>query len=320
MNRPIQSVRRLLAAACSMAFAAVPALAQGQPAAPASAPGANLPILGAPYDWQMALQPGHSPVKAEIISLNHLVLVIIGIITAFVAGLLLWVIVRYDAKRHPVPTQTTHNTVIEITWTVVPVLILVLIAIPSFRLVYYEDRAYDPDMTIKVTGHQWYWEYTYPDQKNLDFMSNIVPDDKLKPGDMRLLTADNPLVLPVGKNIRILQTSSDVIHSFFIPALGVQRYAIPGRTIETWVRVDTPGRYYGQCNQICGTNHSRMPIDVVALPDAQFQAWVTQAQKQFAADAAPAAPAPPQTAQGTKKSTLEADTKVAAASSKDQTR
>ena len=177
---------------------------------------------------------------------------------------------RYNAKRNPVPTQTTHNTVIEITWTVLPVLILVLIAIPSFRLVYYEDRTYDPDMTIKVTGHQWYWEYTYPDQKNLDFSSYIVPDDKLQPGQVRLLAADNPLVLPVGKNIRILTTSGDVIHSFFIPALGVQRYAIPGRTIETWVRIDQAGRYYGECNQICGTNHSRMPIDVVAVPPQQF--------------------------------------------------
>ena len=142
----------------------------------------------------------------------------------------------------------------------IPVLILVVMAIPSFRLVYYEDRTDDPDMTIKVTGHQWYWEYTYPDNGNIDFSSYIVPDDELKPGQLRLLTVDNPLVVPVGKNIRILTTSGDVIHSFFIPSLGVQRYAIPGRTIETWVRVDKPGVYYGECNQICGTNHSRMPI------------------------------------------------------------
>jgi len=313
MNGPIQRVRRLLAATSSMALAAVPALAQGQQAAAPPAPGANLPVLGAPHDWQMVLQPAYSPVKADIISLNHLVLVIIGLITALVAGLLLWVIVRYNAKRHPVPTQTTHNTVIEITWTVVPVLILVIIAIPSFRLVYYEDRTYDPDMTIKVTGHQWYWEYSYPDQKNLDFMSNIVPDDKLKPGQMRLLTADNPLVLPVDKNIRILTTSGDVIHSFFVPSLGVQRYAIPGRTIETWVRIDKPGRYYGECNQICGTNHSRMPIDVVALPEAQFQAWVVRAQKEFAADATPVAPASSRTAQAATKGADQPATQIAAA-------
>jgi cytochrome c oxidase subunit II len=319
MNRPIQRVRRLLAATSSIIVAAAPALAQSQPASP-PAPGANLPVLGEPHDWQMVLQPGYSPVKLDMISLNHLVLVIIGVISAFVGGLLLWVIWRYNAKRHPVPTQVTHNTIIEITWTVLPVLILVLIAIPSFRLVYYEDRTYDPDMTIKVTGHQWYWEYTYPDQKGLDFSSYIVPGDKLKPGQPRLLTADNPLVLPVGKNIRILTTSSDVIHSFFIPSLGVQRYAIPGRTIETWVRIDQAGRYYGQCNQICGTNHSRMPIDVVALPDAQFQAWVVQAQKQFAADATPVAPAPIQTAQAPTQITIPPAKQVVAASYTGQTR
>ncbi len=255
--------------------------------APALAQTSKLPILGAPEDWQMSLQSPYSPVKSEMVSLNHLVLGIIIVISAFVGGLLAWVIFRFNAKRNPVPAHATHNTVLEVAWTVLPILILVLIAIPSFRLVYYEDRTDNPDLTIKVTGHQWYWEYTYPDQKNLDFSSYIVPDDKLKPGDMRLLTADNPLVLPVGKNIRILETSSDVIHSFFIPSLGVQRYAIPGRTIETWVRIDQPGRYYGECNQICGTNHSRMPIDVIALPEQQFQAWVVQAQKQFAADASP---------------------------------
>ncbi len=290
MKQPIQRLWRLAAAASALALAAVPALAQAQQTAQqtASLAGVHVPVLGEPHDWQMVLQPAHSPVKAEIIDLNHFVLVIICIITAVVGGLLLWVIWRYNAKRHPVPTQTAHNTVIEIAWTVVPVLILVAVAIPSFRLVYYEDRTYDPDMTIKVIAHQWYWEYSYPDQKNLDFMSTIVPGDKLQPGQPRLLIADNPLVLPVGKNIRILETSGDVIHSFFIPSLGIQRYAIPGRTIETWVRINDPGRYYGECNQICGKDHSRMPINVVALPEAQFEAWVTQAQKQFAANAAPA--------------------------------
>ncbi len=231
--------------------------------------------------------------KRDIIALNHLVLGIIIFITLFVGGLLAWVIWRYNAKRNPVPSTVSHNTVIEIAWTVIPILILVAMAIPSFRLVYYEDRTDHPDLTIKVTGHQWYWQYTYPDEKNLDFSSYIVPDDKLKPGQLRLLTVDNDLVLPVGKNIRVLQTSGDVIHSFFIPSLGMQRYAIPGRTIETWVRIDKPGVYYGQCNQICGTNHSRMPIVVRAVTPVEFQAWVAQAQKQFSADATPpSGPAP----------------------------
>ena len=258
------------------------------------AAGAAPEVVVGPRPWAIGLQPGYSPVKRDMIALNDLVTVLIGIISALVGGLLVWVIWRYRASRNPTPAVAVHNTVLEVTWTVAPILVLVLMAIPSFRLVYYEDRTDHPDMTIKVTGHQWYWEYTYPDQKGLDFSSYIVPDDKLKPGQPRLLTVDNDLVLPVGKNIRILTTSGDVIHSFFIPSLGVQRYAIPGRTIETWVRIDKPGIYYGECNQICGTNHSRMPIVVHGVSDQEFQSWVVQAQKQFSADAVPP-PAPGRT-------------------------
>ncbi len=278
MTRPTQVLGRLTAAAMMIYafgwFGMAPAAAQ------------------APSPWAVGMQAGFSPVKRDIIALNHLVFVIIAVITAFVGGLVGWVMWRYNAKRNPVASAFSHNTVIEVSWTVIPILILVLIAIPSFRLVYYEDRTDSPDMTVKVTGHQWFWEYTYPEQKNLDFSSYIIPDDKLKPGQLRLLTVDNDLVLPVGKNVRVLATSGDVIHSFFIPSLGVQRYAIPGRTIETWVRIDKPGVYYGQCNQICGTNHSRMPIVVRGVTPEEFQAWVAQAQKQFA-DAAPATPAAP---------------------------
>jgi len=286
MIRPMQLVRRLGAGLMALALilAAGPALAV-MPAGPGAA-GAVIaltrtsegvalpsePVLGKPLPWEMGLQPGYSPVKREMIALNNMVLWIIIVITLFVTALLLWVIIRYNAKRNPVPTQNVHNTFLEIAWTIVPVLILVVIAIPSFRLVYYENKTDNPDMTLKVTAHQWYWEYTYPGQKNLDFISAIVPGDKLKPGEPRLLTATNPLVLPAGKNVRILITSSDVIHSFFIPSLGVQRYAIPGRTIETWVRIDKPGIYYGECNQICGANHSR-------------------AEKQMADAGAPSAPA-----------------------------
>ena len=197
---------------------------------------------------------------------------------------LAWVIWRYDAKRSPVPSRLSHHTGVEVAWTVIPVLILVGMAIPSFRLVYYEDRTYEPDLTIKVTAHQWYWEYTYPDNGPVDFTSYGIKDEDIKPGQLRRLAVDNPLVLPVGKNVRILTSSSDVIHSFFIPSLGVQRYAIPGRTIETWVRVDRPGDYYGECNQVCGTNHSEMPIAIHAIPADQFNAWVTQAKAKFAAD------------------------------------
>jgi cytochrome c oxidase subunit 2 len=247
-----------------------------------------------PHDWQLGLQAAGSPVAEEIDWLHNIVLVIITVITLFVAALLGWVIWRYDAKRNPTPSRLSHHTGIEVAWTVIPVLILVGMAIPSFRLVYYEDRTYDPDLTIKVTGHQWYWEYTYPDNGPVDFSSYGIKDEDLKPGQLRRLEVDNQLVLPVGKNVRILTTSADVIHSFFIPSLGVQRYAIPGRTIETWVRVDRPGDYYGECNQICGTNHSQMPIAIHAIPADQFNTWVVQAKAKFAADdaAPPAAGAP----------------------------
>jgi cytochrome c oxidase subunit II len=240
-------------------------------------------VVGAPKPWEMGMQRSFSPIKDRVIELHNEVLVIITVITLFVGGLLIWVSFRYNSKRNPVPSQTSHNTIIEILWTVLPVLILVVIAIPSFRLIYYQDRTPDPDMTIKVTGHQWYWEYTYPDQGNLDIESRYIHDEDLKPGQLRLLEVDNQLVIPVGKKIRILTTSSDVIHSFFIPAFGVQRYAIPGRTIETWMEADQAGTFYGECNQICGQDHSRMPIAVKAVSEADFAAWVEAAKKSASA-------------------------------------
>ncbi len=272
---------------------------------PVAAPGAAPPIVMVPHHWQMGMQAAHSPVQANIESLNHWVTIIIVVITAFVAGLLGWVIWRYNATRNPVPSSISHNSTLEAAWTIIPVLILVGIFIPSLRLVYYEDRTYDADMTLKVTGHQWYWEYTYPDAGGIHFESRMVDDDDLK-GDekhMRHLLVDNQLVLPAGKNIRILTTSSDVIHSFFIPSLGVQRYAIPGRTIETWVRIDQPGDYYGECNQICGMNHSMMPIGVHALSPDDFKTWLATAKTKFqnASNDQPARFAQAETAQGTER-------------------
>jgi cytochrome c oxidase subunit II len=235
--------------------------------------------IGAPHAWEIGMQRAFSPIKEREISLHNLVLVIITIITLFVGGLLLWVIYRFNAKKNPVPSQTSHNTILEIAWTVLPVLILVIIAIPSFRLIYYQDRTPNPDMTIKVTGHQWYWEYSYPDQGDLDVESRYIADEDLKPGQLRLLDVDNQMVIPVGKKIRILTASSDVIHSFFIPSIGVQRYAIPGRTIETWIEASEVGTFYGECNQICGLNHSRMPISVRAVTQPEFDAWVATIKK-----------------------------------------
>ncbi len=244
-----------------------------------------------PRPWEIGMQAAHSPVQTQIESLHHLVLIIITFITLLVAALLGYVIYRFSSARNPNPTRTSHNTVLEVAWTVVPVLILVIIAIPSFKLVYFEDRGRDVDLTIKVTGQQWQWQYEYPDNGDIQFTSYMVQDDALKPGQLRLLAVDKPLVLPVGKTIRILTTSNGVIHSFFIPSLGVQRYAIPGRTIETWVKIDKPGDYYGECNQICGANHSRMPIDVHAVTEAEFEDWVKKTKAESARnDVAPAAP------------------------------
>ncbi len=255
------------------------------PPVPAWAAGPAGNPIGQPHDWQIGFQRAYSPVMRNIEWLNtDIVIPIIGVISLLVAGLLLYVVWRFNAARHPVPSRLTHNAPLEVAWTVLPALVLVGMAIPSFRLVFFENRTNDPYMTLNVTGHQWYWEYAYPGQGNLDFMSNFVPDNELKPGQPRLLTVNHPLVLPVGENIRILQTSGDVIHSFFIPSLGVQRYAIPGQTIETWVRIDRPGTYYGECNQICGIGHHEMPIEVQAVPLPQFLAWAKLAKQQMAAD------------------------------------
>jgi cytochrome c oxidase subunit 2 len=242
----------------------------------------------APKPWEMGMQASGGILKTEEIDLHRLVLTIITIIVLFVGVLMLWVMFRYNAKRNPVPSQYSHNTFLEVAWTVIPILILVIIAIPSFRLVYYQDRTHDAALTVKVTAHQWYWEYSYPDNGNIDFSSYIIPDNQLKPGQLRLLTVDNDLVVPAGKDIRVLTTSTDVIHSFFVPSLGVQRYAIPGRTIETWFRADKPGIFIGECNQICGTNHSRMPIVVRAVTPEQFTAWLAQAKQKYATRSSPA--------------------------------
>jgi cytochrome c oxidase subunit 2 len=246
-------------------------------------PNGGTALAQAPKPWEMGMQPAFSSIKEQIIDLHNLVLVIITVITVFVGVLLLWVMYRYNATRNPVPSQTSHNTVLEIAWTVIPVLILVIIAIPSFRLIYYQDRTPDPDLTVKVTGHQWYWEYSYPDEGDFSIESRYIRDEDLKPGQLRLLDVDNQMVIPVGKKVRILTNSADVIHSFFIPALGVQRYAIPGRAIETWLEANKPGVYYGECNQICGVDHSRMPIAVRAVSEQDYRAWLVQAKK--AADA-----------------------------------
>ena len=235
-----------------------------------------------PRPWQIGMQDAATPITERLHAFHDELLVIIFAISLFVVALLIYVMVRFNARAHPVPTRTSHNTVIEVLWTVVPVLILVVIAIPSFKLMYYMDRVPDSKMTIKVTGHQWYWEYTYTDQGNLDFNSNLVADKDLKPGQPRLLEVDNPLVVPVDTNIRIQVAGSDVIHSWFVPAFGVQEYAVIGRLNEAWMHVDHTGTYYGECNQICGVNHAFMPIEVKVVSQADFDKWLAEAKTKFA--------------------------------------
>lgn len=245
-------------------------------------------LAAAPEPWQFGMQPPATPVKEAVEHLHNLILIIITAITLFVLALLVVVVVRFSASRNPNPTATSHNTMLEIAWTVVPVLILVVIAIPSFRLLYFQDRAREPDMTLHVTAFQWAWEYAYPDNGNFKFESRMVADADIKPGQIRNLSVDEEIVVPAGKNVRVLTTSRDVIHSFFMPAFGIQKYAIPGRTLETWFRVDKPGIYYGQCNQICGTNHAYMPIAVRVVPEAEFNAWAEQAKTRYAQGLPPA--------------------------------
>ncbi len=242
-----------------------------------------------PVDWQLGFQQSASPVRDAIDSLHNELLVIITLITLFVLGLLLYVIVRFNAKRNPVPSQTTHNTVLELLWTTLPILILVVIAIPSFKLLYFNDRTQHADLTLKVTGHQWYWSYEYPDNKDVSFDSTILDDKDLKPGQPHLLEVDNPVVVPVGAKVRILVTGTDVIHSWFVPSVGVQEYAVIGRTNESWMELERPGTYYGQCNQICGLNHPFMPIEVKAVAKADFDKWVANPKMKFAENGKPLA-------------------------------
>ena len=247
---------------------------------------AGLTALGwaaEPKPWQMNFQPPATPVMEQLVDFHDELLIIITLITIFVLGLLAYVMVRFHHTRHPLPTRTSHNPVIEILWTVVPVVILVLIAIPSFKLMYYMDRVPNADMTIKVTAHQWYWSYEYPDLGGLGFDSNLIQEKDLKPGQKRLLEVDNPLVVPVDTNVRVQVTGSDVIHSWFVPSFGVQEYAVIGRLNESWFRVEHEGTYYGECNQICGVNHAFMPINVVAVSKPDFQKWLGDAKKKFAA-------------------------------------
>ena len=229
-----------------------------------------------PHPWQMGLQDAASPVKHLMDSFHSLLTVIITLIVIFVAGLLAYCAVRFNAKANPVPSKTSHHTLLEVAWTVLPVIILIVVAVPSFKLLYAAERVPQADMTIKVTGRQWYWDYEYPDHGNIAFSSYIIQEADLKPGQIRLLEVDNRVVVPVNATVRVLVTAGDVIHSWAVPAFGVKKDGMPGRINETWFKAEREGVYYGQCSEICGTNHGYMPIAAEVVSKEKFDAWVAK--------------------------------------------
>ena len=237
-----------------------------------------------PKPWQMNFQPAATPVMEKITDFHNLLLIVEVAIVVFVLILMLIIIVKFNSKSNPEPSKTTHNTALEVVWTVIPIVILIVLAVPSMKLLFFMDKAQNPEMTLKITGHQWYWSYQYPDNGNFEFDSNIVPDDEIKPGQRRLLEVDNQVVIPVNTEIRLLMTSDDVIHNWAIPSFGVKMDTVPGRTNESWIKVTKPGVYYGQCSELCGVNHGYMPIHIKAIPKAEFAAWVMKAKKEFSSN------------------------------------
>lgn len=240
---------------------------------------AALAGVGQASPWELGMQNAASPVMVDIVWFHDFLLWIIAGITGFVLILLLVVIVRFNARANPTPSRTTHNALIEVIWTIVPVIILVAIAIPSFRLLFVQLDVPKPDLTVKATGKQWYWTYNYPDNGNFEFDSLMVADKDLKPGQPRLLTVDNEMVVPVNKVVQVLVTGADVIHSFAVPSFGIRIDAIPGRINDTWFKATSVGRYHGQCSELCGKDHAFMPITIHVVNDAEFAAWVTTEKK-----------------------------------------
>ena len=239
--------------------------------------GAAYAELGQPAPWEWTLQQSGSPVMDNIVWFHNFLFVLITLITLFVLALLVIVVIKFNAKANPVPSRTTHNTLIEVAWTLVPVLILVGISVPSFRLLFLELDIPKADLTVKATGKQWYWSYAYPDNGKFEFDSLMAQDKQ-----PRLLGVDNEMVVPVDKVIRVQTTGADVIHAFALPAFGVKIDAIPGRLNETWFKIDRPGTYYGSCRELCGVDHAFMPIAIRVVSDQEFASWVEAAKKKFA--------------------------------------
>ena len=243
---------------------------------------ASATIVGAPTDGALGFQPSVTPVMDNILSFHGLLLWIITGISLLVLGLIVYIVARYRYKWHPEPKKLSHNTLIEVVWTVIPVAILIVIAVPSFRLLYFQDVIPEADFTIKVTGNQWNWTYEYPDHGGFEFVSNMLEDSEIGSGDwdqLRLLSTDVPVVVPSGATVRVQVTASDVIHSWAMPSFGVKMDGIPGRLNETWFMVPegNEGIYFGQCSEICGIRHAFMPIEVHVVPEEVFIAWTEAA-------------------------------------------
>lgn len=240
-------------------------------------------VVGIAKPWQLGFQEAASPIMERVAAFHDgFLLPVITVITIFVLGLLIYIMLRFNARANPTPSRTTHNTTLEIIWTVVPVLILLAIAVPSFRLLYFQRTIPAADLTLKVTGNQWYWSYEYPDYDDISFDAVMLEDDELQPGQPRLLAVDNPVVVPVGKTVRLLVTASDVIHSWAMPALGVKIDTVPGRLNEAWFKAEKVGVYYGQCSELCGIRHAFMPIALRVVSEADFAKWLVKAKEEFA--------------------------------------
>ena len=242
--------------------------------------------VGQAVPWGLNLREPFSPFMAESVAFHNELLWLVSIISLFILALMVIIVLKYNAKSNPKPSKTTHNTFLEISWTVVPVLILVLMAIPSFKLLYKGDVVPEAHMTIKAIGHQWYWSYEYPDHGNFTYDAWLVQDEEDLEDQSRLftrlLTTDTRVVVPVGKIIRVQVTSTDVIHAWAVPSLGVKKDSVPGRLNETWFIADREGIFYGQCSELCGLNHGFMPIEVHAVSEEKFLKWIEEAKEKFA--------------------------------------
>jgi cytochrome c oxidase subunit 2 len=265
------------------AFSRLATLATSAVALLASAGGA-FAGMGRPSPWEIGLQGIATPIMREISTFYDFVLWIIFGIAAFVLALIIIVIVRFNARANPTPSRTTHNTPLEVVWTIVPVIILAAIAVPSFRLLFAQlDVPPHVGLTVKVTGHQWYWSYSYPGNGNFEFNSMVLRGKDRKPGEPRLLAVNDPMVVPVNTVVKVLITGADVIHSFNVPSFGIRIDAIPGRMNYTWFKATRKGVFYGECSELCGTYHAFMPIEVKVVSASKFAAWVKHAQKEYAA-------------------------------------